>query len=322
MGRRGPAARIQGAPRSARGCGARRRGWAGAPGGRCRRRRHSAAMERPWGAADGLSRWPHGLGLLLLLQLLPPATLSQDRLDAPPPPAAPLPRWSGPIGVSWGLRAAAAGGAFPRGGRWRRSAPGEDEECGRVRDFVAKLANNTHQHVFDDLRGSVSLSWVGDSTGVILVLTTFHVPLVIMTFGQSKLYRSEDYGKNFKDITNLINNTFIRTEFGMAIGPENSGKVVLTAEVSGGSRGGRIFRSSDFAKNFVQTDLPFHPLTQMMYSPQNSDYLLALSTENGLWVSKNFGGKWEEIHKAVCLAKWGSDNTIFFTTYANGSCNI
>lgn len=40
-----------------------------------------------------------------------------------------------------------------------------------------------------------------------------------------------------------------------------------------------MFRSSDFAKNFVQTDLPFHPLTQMMYSPQNSDYLLALSTE-------------------------------------------
>ncbi|ELK30753.1 Sortilin [Myotis davidii] len=175
-------------------------------------------------------------------------------------------------------------------------------------------------HVFDDLSGSVSLSWVGDSTGIILVLTTFHVPLVIMTFGQSKLYRSEDYGKNFKDITNLINNTFIRTEFGMAIGPENSGKVILTAEVSGGSPGGRIFRSSDFAKNFVQTNLPFHPLTQMMYSPQNSNYLLALSTENGLWVSKNFGGKWEEIHKAVCLAKWGSENTIFFTTHVNGSC--
>ncbi|XP_058394686.1 sortilin isoform X3 [Diceros bicornis minor] len=274
-------------------------------------------MERPRGAADGLSRWPHGLGLLFLLQLLPPATLGQDRLDAPPPPAAPLSRWSGPVGVSWGLRAAAPGGPFPRGGRWRRSALDEDEDCGRVRDFVTRLANNTHQHVFDDLSGSVSLSWVGDSTGIILVLTTFHIPL---TFGQSKLYRSEDYGKNFKDITNLINNTFIRTEFGMAIGPENSGKVILTAEVAGGSHGGRIFRSSDFAKNFVQTNLPFHPLTQMMYSPQNSDHLLALSTDNGLWVSKNFGGKWEEIHKAVCLAKWGSENTIFFTTYVNGSC--
>lgn len=59
-------------------------------------------------------------------------------------------------------------------------------------------------------------------------------------------------------------------------------QVILTAEVSGGSHGGRIFRSSDFAKNFVQTNLPFHPLTQMMYSPQNSDYLLALSTEVSL----------------------------------------
>lgn len=125
----------------------RRRGWAGAPGGRCRRRRHSAAMEWPRAAADGLSRWPHGLGLILLLPLLPPATLGQDRLDAPPPPAAPLSRWAGPVGVSWGLRAAAPGTPYPRGGRWRRSAPDkdEDEDCGRIRDFVARLVNNTHQ---------------------------------------------------------------------------------------------------------------------------------------------------------------------------------
>lgn len=41
---------------------------------------------------------------------------------------------------------------------------------------------------------------------------------------------SENYGKSFQDVTSLINNTFIRSEFGIAIGPENSGKVshVLT----------------------------------------------------------------------------------------------
>lgn len=49
--------------------------------------------------------------------------------------------------------------------------------------------------------------------------------------------------------------------------------------MSGGSHGGRIFRSSDFAKNFVQTELPFHPLVQIAYHPQNSDCLLALSTD-------------------------------------------
>lgn len=36
---------------------------------------------------------------------------------------------------------------------------------------------------------------------------------------------SENYGKSFQDVTSLINNTFIRSEFGIAIGPENSGKV-------------------------------------------------------------------------------------------------
>ncbi|XP_067166650.1 sortilin isoform X1 [Apteryx mantelli] len=220
---------------------------------------------------------------------------------APPPRAPPRPPRDG----GGGLAAAAAAGG---------------EACGGLRGVPAALGNNTHQCIFDDLSGSVSLSWVGDSTGVILVLTTFQVPLVIMSFGQSKLYRSEDYGKTFKDITDLINNTFIRTEFGMAIGPENSGKVILTGDVSGGSRGGRIFRSSDFAKNFVQTDLPFHPLVQILYHPQNSDYLLALSADNGLWVSRDFGEQWEEIHKAVCLAKWGANDTIFFTTYLNSSC--
>ncbi|XP_051849111.1 sortilin isoform X4 [Antechinus flavipes] len=281
-------------------------------------------MEPPRGAAaaavGGLSLWLRGLGLLLLLPAVP-AGPGWDLLDAPQPLAAgtrttllagqPGPSLGSPL---WEAE------VRPGGGRQRRSLSGEDEGCSPLQGFEANLVNNTHQHIFDDLSGSVSLSWVGDSTGVILVLTTFHVPLVIMTFGQSKLYRSEDYGKNFKDITNLINNTFIRTEFGMAIGPENSGKVILTGDVSGGSHGGRIFRSSDFAKNFVQTDLPFHPLTQMTYNPQNSDYLLVVSSENGLWISRNFGGKWEEIHKAVCLAKWGSQNTIFFTTYVNGSC--
>nr|XP_060629214.1 sortilin isoform X1 [Anolis sagrei ordinatus] len=197
-----------------------------------------------------------------------------------------------------------------------------EAECGpRDGGFsLEALSNNTHKRIFNDLSGSVSLSWIGDSTGVILVLTTFQVPLLIVTVGQSKLYRSEDYGKTFMDITDLINNTFIRTEFGMAIGPENSGKVILTGDRSGSEHTGRIFRSSDFAKNFVLTDLPFHPLTQIMYHPENSDLLLALSTEGSLWISKNFGEIWKEIHKDVCLAKWGPGITIFFTTYLNGSC--
>ncbi len=53
-------------------------------------------------------------------------------------------------------------------------------------------------------------------------------------------------------------------------------QVILTGDASGGS-GARIFRSSDFGKSFIHTELPFHPLMQIMYKPQNSDVLAAIS---------------------------------------------
>ncbi|XP_036388856.1 sortilin-like [Megalops cyprinoides] len=202
----------------------------------------------------------------------------------------------------------------------RRSADRGEDTCDALQGYDDRLINNTHRFIFNDLSGSVSLAWVGDGTGVVLALTTFQVPFFLLRFGQSKLYRSENYGKSFQDVTNLINNTFILTEFGIAIGPENSGKVILTADVSG-AQGSRIFRSKDFGTSFTHTDLPFNPLMQIIYNPQDANVLMVLSITNDLWLSEDFGENWRKIHESACLAKWGSDNTIFFTTIFNGSCN-
>uniref|UniRef100_H3DCE8 Sortilin n=1 Tax=Tetraodon nigroviridis TaxID=99883 RepID=H3DCE8_TETNG len=204
--------------------------------------------------------------------------------------------------------------------RIARRSTEQGESCSGLLGADAKLAGNTHQHIFNDLSGSVSLAWVGDGTGVILALTTFQVPIFMITIGQSKLYRSEDYGKSFEDVTNLINNTFIRSDFGIAIGPENSGKVILTADVSG-SHGSRIFVSSDFGKSFTHQELPFVPLMQITYNPENSNVLLALSNKNELWLSEDFGTNWKKLYDTVCLAKWGRKGTIFFTANHNGSCS-
>lgn len=56
-------------------------------------------------------------------------------------------------------------------------------------------------------------------------MCTAWVKLHLILLCCNHLSASEDYGKSFEDVTNLINNTFIRSEFGIAIGPENSGKV-------------------------------------------------------------------------------------------------
>ncbi|XP_051532313.1 sortilin isoform X2 [Myxocyprinus asiaticus] len=167
--------------------------------------------------------------------------------------------------------------------KMKRSEESAQNQCESLHGYESTLENNTRTYNFNDLSGSVSLAWVGDGTGVLLVLTTFQVPLFIMRFGQSRLYRSEDYGKTFQDITDLINNTFIQTEFGIAIGPENSGKIT--------------------------------------YNPQDSNILMVFSINYDLWLSEDFGANWRKIHETVCLVKWGVDNTIFLTTNPNGSCS-
>ncbi|XP_054464540.1 sortilin 1b [Anoplopoma fimbria] len=199
----------------------------------------------------------------------------------------------------------------------RRSAE-QGDTCKALQGYDTKLADNTHSYTFNDLSGSVSLAWVGDGTGVILALTTFQVPFFMIRLGQSKLYRSENYGKSFEDVTNLINNTFIRSEFGIAIG--NSGKVILTGEVSGGYVS-RLFVSNDFGKSFTPRDLTFTPQSQITYNPDNSNVLLALSNSYELWLSEDVGTNWKKIHDMVCLVKWGRKNTIFFTANHNGSCS-
>ncbi|XP_028855260.1 sortilin isoform X1 [Denticeps clupeoides] len=236
-----------------------------------------------------------------VLLLLHPPTAFGDGLAAPdrrPPPVNSF------------------GASEPR--ELQKRSPGE--ACRGLQDIQSRLQNNTHSNVFNDLSGSVSLAWVGDGTGVLLALTTFQVPLFMIRIGQSKLYRSEDYGKTFQDVTHLINHTFIQTELGIAIGPENSGKVILTGDLLERS-GAQIFRSVDFGRSFAQTSLPFHPRMQIIYNPHNSDVLLAISSVNDMWLSEDFGVNWRRSHDMVCLVKWGPENTIFFSTNPNGSCS-
>uniref|UniRef100_A0A3Q0R2E5 Sortilin 1b n=1 Tax=Amphilophus citrinellus TaxID=61819 RepID=A0A3Q0R2E5_AMPCI len=182
----------------------------------------------------------------------------------------------------------------------KRRSTEEDDSCKALQGYTTKLAANTH----DLINGACStfLKLTLHSWQVILALTTFQVPFFMVRLGQSKLYRSENYGKSFEDVTNLINNTFIRSEFGIAISPSNSGKVILTAEVSGDLET-RIFVSDDFGKSFTDQNLPFTPLTQIMYNPEDSKVLVVLSST----VSRKY--------------ERGRKNTIYFTASLNGSCS-
>nr|XP_005998684.1 PREDICTED: sortilin-like [Latimeria chalumnae] len=186
---------------------------------------------------------------------------------------------------------------------------------------LKKLKQHTHPFDFEDDDGStITLAWVGDGNGVILALTTFEMPFHwLFKAGSSRLYRSEDYGKTFSDISDRINKNFIRREFGINVGPENSQRVILTADVSWLSDKGKIYTSSDAGKNFQSTDLPFQPAVRMSFQPTHPDHLLAHSLGDALWLSLDFGKTWTKVHESVHSFIWGSENTFFFTAHLNNS---
>ncbi|KAK3544910.1 hypothetical protein QTP86_029247 [Hemibagrus guttatus] len=156
---------------------------------------------------------------------------------------------------------------------------------------------------------------------VILVLSTVSSPLEsFYERGSMRLYRSEDYGKSFHDISYTISNSFIRKDFGISVGPGNSQKLILTAELPVANvPGGVIFTSTDSGKAFKSVQLPFHPAQPISFHHQNSDYLLVICTQGSLWLSQNFGRSWSKIHDGVYSFTWGFGYTLFFSYSPKGT---
>ncbi|KAM8882826.1 sortilin isoform 2-T2 [Synchiropus picturatus] len=176
------------------------------------------------------------------------------------------------------------------------------------------LDRSTHETGFHGDDGSyVILTWVGDETGVVLVLSTISAPIdSFLSGGSSRLYRSTDYGKSFHDISQRINHTFIKEEFGVSVGPGSS--VILTADTPVVDHpGGIIFTSTDAGATFKFIQLPFHLAEPITYHFLNPDYLVALSIDGSLWLSLDFGAKWTKVHDGVHSFSWGGGVNLFFS---------
>ncbi|XP_061920822.1 sortilin isoform X4 [Entelurus aequoreus] len=242
------------------------------------------------------------VGGLLLLQC------GDGRRMPPPPPS---------TTTHGGARLDAARSHVRRDAGTSRAPSGASFDSCRVNLTPAEhevLDDNTHETGFNGDDGSyVILTWVGDGTGVILVLSTINTPLdTFLEGGSSRLYRSTDYGKSFHDISQSINHTFIKEEFGVSVGPGSS--VILTADTPVVDHpGGIIFTSTDAGATFRFTQLPFHLAQPITYHFLNPDYLVALSIDGGLWLSVDFGAKWTKVHDGVHSFSWGAGINLFFS---------
>ncbi|XP_689083.7 sortilin isoform X2 [Danio rerio] len=184
------------------------------------------------------------------------------------------------------------------------------------------LRSHTHETGFHgDDGSSFTLTWAGNGTGIIFVLSTISVPSdSFYEGGSSRLYRSEDYGKSFHDISHAINNTFLNSYFGISAGHGNPQPVILTANLPfTKDPGGKIFTSMDAGLTFRSVQLQFHPAQAIQFSLLDPKYLVVISIDDGLWLSEDFGNNWSKVHEGVHTFTWGSENTLFFSSSPNGT---
>ncbi|KAG7267864.1 hypothetical protein CRUP_023880 [Coryphaenoides rupestris] len=160
-----------------------------------------------------------------------------------------------------------------------------------------------------------------DRRTVILVLSTISAPIdTYLEGGSSRLYRSMDYGKSFRDVSHRIGNTFIRKEFGVTTGPGNSLNVILTADTPVvDNSGGIIFASTDAGVTFRSVRLPFHLAQPITFHFLNPNYLVVISIDGGLWLSLDFGASWRKVHDGAHSFMWGAGVTLFFSYSPEGT---
>uniref|UniRef100_A0A4W4F5V8 VPS10 domain-containing protein n=1 Tax=Electrophorus electricus TaxID=8005 RepID=A0A4W4F5V8_ELEEL len=96
------------------------------------------------------------------------------------------------------------------------------------------------------------------------------------------LSHSADYGKSFHDISHAINNSFIRKDFGIGVGPGNS-QQVCNSNIC----------MSCFTKESNVLEALKHGIKNFM------TLILVTFLQSSLWLSQDFGNKWSKIHEGA-----------------------
>uniref|UniRef100_A0A3Q3JXU3 PKD domain-containing protein n=1 Tax=Monopterus albus TaxID=43700 RepID=A0A3Q3JXU3_MONAL len=171
-----------------------------------------------------------------------------------------------------------------------------DESGGEDASFLdqeeLQLTSSTFALAGDTAHNQAMVHWSGQNSSVILMLTKYY-DFNSGRVTESSLWRSTDYGTTYEKLNEKVGPKTILSY--LYVSPNNKRKIMLLTDSEVESS---LLISLDEGASYQKHSLAFDILS-LLFHPEQEDWILAYSHDQKLFVSVEFGRRWQLVHDDV-----------------------
>ncbi|XP_029691212.1 VPS10 domain-containing receptor SorCS1-like isoform X1 [Takifugu rubripes] len=155
-----------------------------------------------------------------------------------------------------------------------------------------QLTSSTFALSEDTAHNQAMVHWSGQNSSVILMLTKYY-DFNSGRVTESSLWRSTDYGTTYEKLNEKVGPKVILSY--LYVSPNNKRKIMLLTDPEVESS---LLISLDEGASYQKHGLAFDILS-LLFHPEQEDWILAYSHDQKLYVSVEFGRRWQLVHDSI-----------------------